>query len=105
MATRALREFVSFFSSFGRGRGRNFPRRDGVDLRSPPSRRLVSGLENAMLYWAAVFFIIAIIAGFLGFGGVSVAASGIAQTLFFIFLVIFIVALVMGMARRRSGPI
>jgi uncharacterized membrane protein YtjA (UPF0391 family) len=58
-----------------------------------------------MLYWAAVFFIIAIIAGFLGFGGVSVAASGIAQTLFFIFLVIFIVALVMGMARRRSGPI
>jgi uncharacterized membrane protein YtjA (UPF0391 family) len=58
-----------------------------------------------MLYWAAVFFIIAIIAGFLGFGGVSVAASGIARTLFFIFLVIFVVALVMGMARRRSGPI
>lgn len=57
-----------------------------------------------MLYWAAVFFIIAIVAGFLGFGGVSVAASGIAQTLFFIFIVIFVVALIMGMMRRR-GPI
>jgi uncharacterized membrane protein YtjA (UPF0391 family) len=58
-----------------------------------------------MLYWAAVFFIIAIIAGYLGFGGVAVAASGIAQTLFFVFLVIFLVALVMGLSRRRAPPI
>jgi len=58
-----------------------------------------------MLYWAAVFFIIAIIASFLGFGGVAVAASGIAQTLFFVFLVIFLIALVMGLSRRRVPPI
>ncbi len=58
-----------------------------------------------MLYWAAVFFIIAIIAGFLGFGSVAVAASGIAQTLFFVFLVIFLIALVMGLSRRRVPPI
>ncbi len=51
-----------------------------------------------MLYWAAVFFIIAIIAGFLGFGSVAVAASGIA-------LVIFLIALVMGLSRRRVPPI
>jgi uncharacterized membrane protein YtjA (UPF0391 family) len=62
-------------------------------------------MEVVMLYWAAVFFIIAIIAGFLGFGGVAVAASGIAQTLFFIFLVIFLIALVMGLSRRRAPPI
>ncbi len=52
-------------------------------------RRLFGGpssVEVLMLYWAAVFFIIAIIAGYLGFGGVAVAASGIAQTLFFVFL-------------------
>jgi uncharacterized membrane protein YtjA (UPF0391 family) len=61
--------------------------------------------EVLMLYWAAVFFIIAIIAGYLGFGGVAVAASGIAQTLFFVFLVIFLVALVMGLSRRRAPPI
>jgi uncharacterized membrane protein YtjA (UPF0391 family) len=71
-------------------------------------RRLFGGpssLEVLMLYWAAVFFIIAIIAGYLGFGGVAVAASGIAQTLFFVFLVIFLVALVMGLSRRRAPPI
>ena len=62
-------------------------------------------MEVVMLYWAAVFFIIAIIAGFLGSGGVAVAASGIAQILFFIFLVIFLVALVMGLSRRRVPPI
>ena len=43
-----------------------------------------------MLYWAAVFFIIAIVAGFLGFGGIAVASSQIAQILFFIFLVLFV---------------
>jgi uncharacterized membrane protein YtjA (UPF0391 family) len=58
-----------------------------------------------MLYWAAVFFIIAIVAAFLGFGGVSVAAAGIAQTLFFVFLAISLIALVMGMMGRRSPPI
>lgn len=36
-----------------------------------------------MLYWAAVFFIIAIVAGVLGFGGIAGAASSVAQILFF----------------------
>ena len=31
-----------------------------------------------MLYWALVFLIIAVIAGFLGFGGVAFAAAGLA---------------------------
>ena len=37
--------------------------------------------EDVMLYWAAVFFVIALIAGGLGFGGIAAAAAGIAQTL------------------------
>ena len=53
-----------------------------------------------MLYWALVFFIIAIIAGILGFGGIAIAAAGIAKLLFFFFVVIFVVTLVLGMARR-----
>jgi uncharacterized membrane protein YtjA (UPF0391 family) len=53
-----------------------------------------------MLYWAAVFFVIAILAGGLGFGGVAAAASGIAQILFFIFLLLFLIALVAGLMRR-----
>jgi uncharacterized membrane protein YtjA (UPF0391 family) len=46
-----------------------------------------------------------VIAGFLGFGGVAFAAAGIAKILFFIFLVIFAIALVTGFAGRRRPPI
>jgi len=53
-----------------------------------------------MLRWAAAFFIIALIAAFLGFGGVAVAAAGIAKILFMVFLVLFLVALLGGLARR-----
>jgi uncharacterized membrane protein YtjA (UPF0391 family) len=53
-----------------------------------------------MLYYALVFFIIAIVAGVLGFGTIAGASIGIAKILFFLFLVIFLVTLVMGVARR-----
>ena len=53
-----------------------------------------------MLRWALGFFIIALIAAVLGFGGIAVAAAGIAKILFFIFLVLFLVALVSGLTRR-----
>jgi uncharacterized membrane protein YtjA (UPF0391 family) len=58
-----------------------------------------------MLYWAAVFFIIALIAAALGFGGIAAAAGGIAQILFYIFLVLFLVALIAGLLGRRSPPL
>jgi uncharacterized membrane protein YtjA (UPF0391 family) len=61
--------------------------------------------EVEMLYWALVFFIIAIVAGVFGFGGVAAAAAGIAQILFYLFLVIFLIALIAGLVgRRRIGP-
>ena len=53
-----------------------------------------------MLYWAAVFFIIAIIAAVFGFGTVAGGAYGIAKILFFVFLVLFIVSLLAGVVRR-----
>jgi uncharacterized membrane protein YtjA (UPF0391 family) len=52
-----------------------------------------------MLYWAAMFFVIALIAAFLGFGGLASGAAWIAQILFFLFLVLFIVSLIMGLVR------
>ena len=55
-----------------------------------------------MLYWAAVFFIIALIVGFLNFGGVVAGASTIAQVLFFVFLILFLVSLTSGLFQRRS---
>ena len=42
-----------------------------------------------MLYWAAVFFIIAIVAALFGFGGIAAGAVSIAKVLFFIFLILF----------------
>lgn len=55
-----------------------------------------------MLRWAAVFFIISIIAAIFGFGGVADAASDIAQVLFFVFIVIFAVMLVAGLFAGKS---
>jgi len=67
-----------------------------IRRRDPHSRRNVS-----MLYWAAVFFIIALIAGLFGFGGIAGGASTIAQILFVVFVVLFLISLVFG-RRGRS---
>ena len=53
-----------------------------------------------MLRWAATFFVIAIVAAILGFGGIAAGASEIARILFFVFLVVFLATLIMGMTRR-----
>jgi uncharacterized membrane protein YtjA (UPF0391 family) len=55
--------------------------------------------EGEMLHYAWIFLILAIIAAIFGFGGIAVAAAGIAKVLFFIFLIIFVVGLLTG---RRS---
>ena len=49
-----------------------------------------------MLYWTIVFLIIAVIAGYLGFGAVAFAAAGIAKVLFFIFIALFVIGLLTG---------
>lgn len=55
-----------------------------------------------MLGWAVTFFIVAIIAAIFGFGNIAAGATSIAQILFFIFLVLFILSLIMGIVRRGS---
>jgi uncharacterized membrane protein YtjA (UPF0391 family) len=49
-----------------------------------------------MLKWAILFFVISLIAGFLGFTGVASTTRTIAKVFFFIFLAIFLVVLVFG---------
>lgn len=53
-----------------------------------------------MLYWAVMFFIIALVAALFGFGGIAAGAVGIAKILFFVFLIGFVITLIMGLARR-----
>ena len=55
-----------------------------------------------MLYYAAVFFIIALIAALFGFTGIAIGAAEIAKVLFLIFLVLFAVSLVVGLLRRGT---
>ena len=49
-----------------------------------------------MLNWALTFLVVAIIAAVLGFGGIAGTATWIAQTLFVVFLVLFLVSLLLG---------
>ncbi len=49
-----------------------------------------------MLSWALTFFIVAIIAGVLGFGGIAGASAGIAKLLCFVFLLAFAVSFITG---------
>jgi uncharacterized membrane protein YtjA (UPF0391 family) len=52
--------------------------------------------EPAMLRYALIFLLVALIAGALGMFGLEGTAMQIARILFFIFLVLFVVSLIMG---------
>ena len=46
--------------------------------------------------------VVALVAALFGFGGIAVGAVEIAKILFFIFVILFVVSLVVGLLRR--GP-
>lgn len=51
--------------------------------------------EFSMLSYAVIFFIIALVAAALGYGGIASSAAGIAKILFFVFLAMAIVSFVL----------
>ena len=53
-----------------------------------------------MLHYAVVFLVIALIAAVFGFGGIAASAVGIAQVLFFVFLVMAVLSFVVGLLRK-----
>jgi uncharacterized membrane protein YtjA (UPF0391 family) len=53
-----------------------------------------------MLYYAVVFFVIALVAALFGFGGIAAGAVEISKILFFVFLVLFVASLVWGIIHR-----
>lgn len=54
-----------------------------------------------MLYWALMFLVIALLAGLFGFGGIASTATGMAQILFVIAMILFVVSLFTGFMRRN----
>jgi uncharacterized membrane protein YtjA (UPF0391 family) len=76
----------------GQGPGVWFAERKRPPLQAAPTTR-----SDAMLKWALIFFIVAIVAGALGFTNIAAGAATIAKVLFGIFLVIFLIFLVLGL--------
>ena len=54
-----------------------------------------------MLYWAAVFLVIGLVAGLLGFTSIAGASIAVAKMLTGVFLVLFVVFLVLGVTAAR----
>lgn len=54
-----------------------------------------------MLRWALAFFVLALVAALFGFGGLAATSAGIAKTLFYVFLIVFLVSLVFGLTASR----
>jgi uncharacterized membrane protein YtjA (UPF0391 family) len=57
--------------------------------------------EIEMLHYAVVFLVVALIAALFGFTGIAAGAVEIAKILFFIFLLLFVVSLVVGLLKRK----
>ena len=51
-----------------------------------------------MLRWAVIFFVVAIIAGLLGFTKIAGSTMQIAKILFFIFVILAVVVFIFGRA-------
>ncbi|EKE08868.1 MAG: hypothetical protein ACD_16C00243G0004 [uncultured bacterium] len=64
------------------------------------SQTLMGGTN--MLAWILTFFIIALVAGLLGFTGIMSAAAGVAKFLFIIFLVLFVVSILIHLFQRSK---
>ena len=56
-----------------------------------------------MLRWALGFLLLALIAAFFGFAGVAATSAGIAKTLFYLFLVIFLLTFVFGLVSGKRA--
>jgi uncharacterized membrane protein YtjA (UPF0391 family) len=58
-----------------------------------------------MFRWAIVFLIITFIAGIFAFAGLVLAAVALAKLVFYLFLVLFLLALIAGLLRKSSSSL
>jgi uncharacterized membrane protein YtjA (UPF0391 family) len=69
---------------------------------NPKSRARSARLKRsiAMLHYAVVFFVIALIAALFGFGGIAASAAGIGKILFIVFAVLAVASFLFGLMRK-----
>ena len=53
-----------------------------------------------MFYWAAAFFVIALVSGLIGFGSIAAASFSFAKVVFVVALVLFLLSLMFGASNR-----
>lgn len=53
-----------------------------------------------LIHWAVIFLVVALVAALLGFGGLAGTAVGAAQLLFWVAIILAVIAFVANMARR-----
>jgi uncharacterized membrane protein YtjA (UPF0391 family) len=52
-----------------------------------------------MMYWAAVFFIVALVAALFGFGGIAASAAGAAKIIFVVAIALAVFSVLFGRGR------
>jgi uncharacterized membrane protein YtjA (UPF0391 family) len=57
-----------------------------------------------MMRYSVLFLVVAIVAALLGFTGIASSAAWIAQTLFFVFLALFLVMLIASFVQEARIP-
>jgi len=70
-----------------------------------PASSSTNRQDLIMLRWAIIFFVVALVAAALGFGGLAGMSMEIAKFVAVIALILFVVSLVMGGLRGRGTRI
>jgi uncharacterized membrane protein YtjA (UPF0391 family) len=65
-----------------------------------PERFVTIRKEGVMVYWAAVFLVIALVAALLGFTGIAGMSMNIAWILFVVGMIFAVALFIMGRSRR-----
>jgi len=58
-----------------------------------------------MLGWALTFLIVALVAAVLGFGGIAGLSLEIAKIIFFVAILLFAIAAIVGLVRGRAPTV
>jgi uncharacterized membrane protein YtjA (UPF0391 family) len=72
-----------------------------ADPAQPGRRPTPKNQDPAMLHYAVVFFVIALIAAVFGFGGIAASAVGIGKILFIVFAILAVASFLYGLVRTH----
>jgi uncharacterized membrane protein YtjA (UPF0391 family) len=54
-----------------------------------------------MFRWAVIFLVVTFVAGIFAFAGLVIAAAAVAKLIFYLFLALFLLALIAGLVRKN----